>query len=79
MRLFSHLAPLALAGLCFAIAPAAAQSVADFYKGKTVRLVTGGSSGSGYDLYARMLVPYLQPRLGATIVVESRQIGRAHV
>lgn len=72
MRLFSHLAPLALAGLCFAIAPAAAQSVADFYKGKTVRLVTGGSSGSGYDLYARMLVPYLQPRLGATIVVESR-------
>jgi tripartite-type tricarboxylate transporter receptor subunit TctC len=32
-----------------------AQSVADFYKGKRVDLVTSGSVGGGYDLYARVL------------------------
>ncbi len=60
--------------ICFAasLTGAEAQTAAEFYKGKTVRLVTGGGPGSGYDLYARMLAPYLQNKLGATIVVESR-------
>ncbi len=63
----------ALLMLCLAAAlPAGAQSPADFYKGKTVRLVTGGGAGSGYDLYARMLAPWLQAKLGASIVVEAR-------
>jgi tripartite-type tricarboxylate transporter receptor subunit TctC len=36
--------------------PAAAQqSVADFYKGKTIRIVVGISVGSGYDVTARAL------------------------
>ncbi len=61
-----------LAIACAFLAPARAQSPADFYKGKTLRLVTGGSSGSGYDLYARMLAPWLQTKLGANVVVESR-------
>jgi tripartite-type tricarboxylate transporter receptor subunit TctC len=42
-----------MAGCC---APAAAQqSVADFYKGKTIRIVVGISVGSGYDVTARVL------------------------
>src|SRR5678815_4665064 len=45
--------------LCFvaaSAAPAAAQqSVADFYKGKTIRIVVGISVGSGYDVTARAL------------------------
>ena len=45
---------------------------ADFYKGKTVRLVNGGAAGSGYDLYSRMLAPWLAKELGTTVVVESR-------
>jgi len=49
-----------------------AQNAVEFYKGKTLRFVTGGSSGSGYDLYARMLAPHLQARTRATVVVESR-------
>jgi tripartite-type tricarboxylate transporter receptor subunit TctC len=35
--------------------PAAADSVADFYKGKTVDLYIGYSVGGGYDTYARLL------------------------
>ena len=41
-----------LAGLLSA-APAAAQDAANFYKGKTVRIVVGFSPGGGYDIYAR--------------------------
>jgi tripartite-type tricarboxylate transporter receptor subunit TctC len=32
---------------------------ADFYQGKTLKLVIGYSAGGGYDLYARMLAKYL--------------------
>jgi tripartite-type tricarboxylate transporter receptor subunit TctC len=40
-------------------APATAQSVADFYAGKTVNVVTGFSPGGGYDLYARTLAHFM--------------------
>ncbi|MDB5569831.1 MAG: Tripartite-type tricarboxylate transporter, receptor component TctC [Hyphomicrobiales bacterium] len=53
-------------------APAHADPMLDFYKGKTVRLVNGGAAGSGYDLYSRMLAPWLEKKLGATVIVESR-------
>jgi tripartite-type tricarboxylate transporter receptor subunit TctC len=36
-------------------AGAQAQSVADFYKGKTVIVIVGYTAGGGYDLYARAL------------------------
>ena len=62
-------AVLALAGCA---APLHAQTPAEFYRGKTMRLVNGGAAGSGYDLYSRMLAPYLEKKLGATVVVESR-------
>ena len=35
--------------------PARAQSVEDFYRGKTVNILVGFSAGGGYDLYARLL------------------------
>ena len=43
-----------------------------FFKGKTARLIVGYSSGGGYDLYARMIAPYIGKALGATIVVENQ-------
>ena len=52
--------------------PLRAETPAEFYRGKTVRLVNGGAAGSGYDLYSRMLAPHLEKKLGATVVVESR-------
>ena len=40
-------------GLALAVAhPAHAQSVAEFYKGKTVQVIVGFGVGGGYDLYA---------------------------
>ena len=49
-----------LALLAFAIAPQArADAVADFYKGKVVRIVVGFGPGGGYDAYARLLSRHL--------------------
>ena len=39
--------------------PAASQSVADFYAGKTIRLIVGYSAGGGHDLNARLLARYI--------------------
>ena len=62
---------LSLAGALCANS-AAADPALEFYKGKTVRLVNGGAAGSGYDLYSRMLAPWIEKKLGATVIVESR-------
>src|SRR4051794_15904229 len=53
--------------------PAAAEdSEQAYFAGKTVRLVVGFGPGGGYDLYARMLAPYLSKTLNATVIVENR-------
>ncbi len=73
VRWRAHIAgAVALAGIVAGVAPAAADPNLEFYKGKVVRLVNGGAAGSGYDLYSRMLAPYLEKKLGATVIVESR-------
>ncbi len=49
---------LFLATACLA-APAAAETVAEFYKGKTVSLIISSSPGGGYDTLARTLAKHL--------------------
>jgi tripartite-type tricarboxylate transporter receptor subunit TctC len=44
-----------LAFVALAVCDARADSVADFYKGKVIRIVVGFGSGGGYDVYARLL------------------------
>ncbi|MFM2128646.1 MAG: hypothetical protein RL477_192 [Pseudomonadota bacterium] len=39
--------------------PAAADPVADFYKGKQIKMVIRTAAGGGYDLYARMLMRHI--------------------
>lgn len=39
-------------------ATAQAQPVADFYKDKTLTLLVGHEAGTGFDIYARALMPY---------------------
>jgi tripartite-type tricarboxylate transporter receptor subunit TctC len=57
--------PAATAGLALLalvsipLCPASAQGVADFYRGKEVRLVIGASVGGGYDIYARTIAKHL--------------------
>ena len=53
---------LALLALVFTragLTPAGAESVADFYRGKELRLVIGASVGGGYDIYARAIAKHL--------------------
>ena len=64
------LLPLA-ASLTFLGAVTAQASEADFYKDKTIRLIVGYANG-GYDLYARMIAPYLARALGAAVIVENQ-------
>jgi tripartite-type tricarboxylate transporter receptor subunit TctC len=53
--------------------PAAAQSAEEaYYKGKTVKVIVGYGPGGGYDIYARLLSPYMTKVLGATVVVENQ-------
>lgn len=49
----------ALAAVVLLCAPAKAQSVEEFYKGKVVNVVIGFSVGGGYDLYARHLARFM--------------------
>jgi tripartite-type tricarboxylate transporter receptor subunit TctC len=57
-------------------APAAAQSVADFYRGRTVTISVGLSAGGGYDLHARVLARYLGKHLpGAPAVLVKNAPG----
>ena len=51
--------PLLTAAIVLSTTAAHAQSVEDFYKGKTVSLVIGFSVGGGYDLYARHLARHI--------------------
>lgn len=64
-KMFSTTARRLLAAvvLLFSLVPASAQSVADFYKGKTVDLYIGYSVGGAYDLYARMLARHMSKHI----------------
>ena len=56
----SHLRVTGLAVVFAAlIGPAQADSVADFYRGKSITLAIGYSAGGGYDLYGRLLARYI--------------------
>lgn len=54
---------------------AQAEGAADYYEGKTVKIVVGFNPGGGYDEYARMIAPELEKRLDATVVVENQPGG----
>jgi putative tricarboxylic transport membrane protein len=70
---------LAFTVACLGPSVAAAETAAEFYKGKVVKLVVGYSAGGGYDSYARLLAPHLEQRLGARVVVENRPGGGGNV
>ncbi len=66
---------LAVAFLAIALgaAPAAADSIAEFYKGKTITIVVGYPPASGYTLYGQMLAKYLPDHMPGkpTVIVQS--------
>ena len=56
--------------------PAGAQSVADFYRGRTIQMVIGVSAGGDYDLRARLLARYMSKHIpGNPKVVPQNMLG----
>jgi tripartite-type tricarboxylate transporter receptor subunit TctC len=54
-------------------APAAADEAEKaFYAGKTVRMIVGSGTGGGYDVFSRMIAPYLAKTLGTNVIVENQ-------
>jgi len=53
-----------------------ADSVADFYKGRTISLIIGYSVGGGYDAYARLLAHYIGRHIpGEPSIVPQQMTG----
>jgi tripartite-type tricarboxylate transporter receptor subunit TctC len=73
---------LALAAglLAWAHASALAQPAAEFFKGRTIKIVVGFGPGGGYDLYARLLARHLPAHIpGAPSVVVENMEGAGSV
>ena len=65
-----------LCGLAFMlplVTWAQAQSMEEFYRGKTINLIVGFTPGGGYDTTARVLAPYLKKHLpgNPSVVVQN--------
>jgi tripartite-type tricarboxylate transporter receptor subunit TctC len=80
MARFSHdLRPAILAGIIglLSVGPAqAADTVADFYKGKTITIVVGTEPGNPYDVNARLIQRYLPKHLpGSPSVIVTNMVG----
>jgi tripartite-type tricarboxylate transporter receptor subunit TctC len=63
--------------MLFSMPGARAQSVAEFYKGKSVDLDIGYSVGGGYDLYARLIARRLGEHIPGNPNVVPKNVGGA--
>jgi tripartite-type tricarboxylate transporter receptor subunit TctC len=73
MRKLSGLARLAaLAAACALSAPAQAQSVADRYPDKAIRIIVPYPPGGSVDVLGRVIAQRMQENWGQTVIVENR-------
>src|SRR3954468_24152789 len=65
---------LSLLAAAFTLSPAAAESVAEFYAGKTFTIVVGSDVGGGYDTNARLLSRHIGKFIpgNPTVIVQNR-------
>src|ERR1041385_5961060 len=66
---------LASLAVCWtvSVSPGRAQDAEKtFYAGKTVRMIVGSGVGGVYDVFSRLIAPYLAKTLGATVIVENQ-------
>jgi len=78
MNRMTRMHPVVAALALVAILPsiARAQSVEEFYKGKTISLIVGFSVGGGYDLYARHLARFMGDHIpGKPTIVTQNMAG----
>ena len=81
MKSFVKYLGLATIAVAASTAPASAQqSVADFYKGKTMEFIVGTSAGGNYDLFARLYARHLPRYLpGSPTIIVRNMPGGGHV
>jgi len=73
-------APLALACALAATGPAAADPVADFYRGNTIRHYVSTAPGGGYDLRSRLFMKYYASHIpGKPTIIVMNMPGAAGV
>jgi tripartite-type tricarboxylate transporter receptor subunit TctC len=62
-----------VASFCFAGGAAAQDAVAEFYRGKTVRITVGSAAGGGFDGYARLVARHFGKHIpgNPTVVVQN--------
>lgn len=51
---------------------AAVSSDCSFFEGQTIQMIVPFDPGGGFDVYTRLIAPYLGEELGATAIVENR-------
>src|SRR6187200_913477 len=67
---------LALSLVTALVATPAAVRAEDFYKGKTLSIIVGYTTGGGYDVYARLLARYIAEYIpGRPTVIVKNQPG----
>jgi tripartite-type tricarboxylate transporter receptor subunit TctC len=62
-----------VAAILLSTVPTQAQPVADFYRGKTLRMLIGYGPGGGYDIYGRLVAEFLPRHLpgNPTIITQN--------
>ena len=50
--------------------PARAASVEEFYKGKTIQWIVGGTAGGGYDTYTRLIARHFPQYVPITRILQ---------
>jgi tripartite-type tricarboxylate transporter receptor subunit TctC len=76
LRKLGILIAVSVLAACVVASEAAAQSVADFYKGKQVSIYIGSEAGSGFDAYARLLARHLGKHIpGNPTVIPTNKPG----
>ena len=72
----AFLAVASIAGLALPAAPAWADGIADFYRGKDLRFVISTTAGTGYDAYARAVARHLSRHIpGMPAIVPQHMPG----
>src|SRR5207245_492388 len=59
-----------------AVSDLRAEPIADFYRGKTIRMIIGYGPGGGYDLYGRLVAEFLPRHLpGNPVIIPQNMPG----
>src|SRR5947207_6182938 len=74
MRITTRRVVLLSVAVCWTLSASSAQAQEaekSFYAGKTVRMIVGSGVGGGYDVFSRLIAPYLARVLGTTVIIEN--------